>query len=181
MAFKRSAVRSRLSPPENTGFHHELRCFSYFLFFHLTFFYHFESLSCIQTTAVRSRLSPPRNTGFHHEIRCFSYFSAFLFGLSPAASTIHLPVIQHSSHILHQHGGDGGLSAVVQMRVHIGGHLDIRVSQPFLDILQGEAHIQEHTGAGVPQLMETDVGQDRRWQREQRSGGPPSASPEGNT
>ena len=39
MAFKRSAVRSRLSPPENTGFHHEVRCFSYFLFFHLTFFY----------------------------------------------------------------------------------------------------------------------------------------------
>ena len=82
MAFKRSAVRSRLSPPQNTGFHHEIRCFSYFLFFHLTFFYHFESLSGKQTTAVRSRLSPPQNTAFLNEMRCFSNFMR-LFQFKP--------------------------------------------------------------------------------------------------
>ena len=31
MAFKRSAVRSRLSPPQNTDFYHKSRCFSNFL------------------------------------------------------------------------------------------------------------------------------------------------------
>ena len=31
MAFKRSAVRSRLSPQKNTAFHLEMRCFSNFL------------------------------------------------------------------------------------------------------------------------------------------------------
>ena len=163
MAFKRSAVRSRLSPPRPTErlvFFFTLRVFQANkqqrfdpAYLHQlqpkgwSFFLYPESLSGKQTTAVRSRLSPPQNTEFLREIRCFSYFPRFLFGLSPAASTIHLPVIQHSAHILHQHGGDGGLSSVVQMRVYIGGHLDIRVSQPFLHILEGEAHRQEHTGA----------------------------------
>ena len=48
MAFKRSAVRSRLSPPNSN------RKVGVFLFS--------ESLSDKQTTAVRSRLSPPRPT-----------------------------------------------------------------------------------------------------------------------
>ena len=43
------------------------------------------------------------------------------------------------------------------MGVDVGGHLDARVTKPFLDILQGEAHFDEQAGAGVPQLMETDV------------------------
>ena len=45
MAFKRSAVQSRLSPPRPTE--------------RLVFFFCLESLSGKQTTAVRSRLSPP--------------------------------------------------------------------------------------------------------------------------
>ena len=48
MAFKRSAVRSRLSPPTPTE--------------RLEFFLYLESLSGKQTTATRSRLSPPTPT-----------------------------------------------------------------------------------------------------------------------
>ena len=58
--------------------------------------------------------------------------------------------------------GDGirhvGFSGGVQVGVDVGGHLDIRVSQPFLHILEGEAHVNEETCTGVPQLVEADVG-----------------------
>ena len=49
------------------------------------------------------------------------------------------------------------------MGVDVGGHLDVRVSQPFLHILEGEAHVNEQAGAGVPQLVEAEVGENARY------------------
>ena len=45
------------------------------------------------------------------------------------------------------------------MAVDIGGHLDVRVAQPLLHVLQAVALRQQHTGAGVAQVVKTDVGQ----------------------
>ena len=45
------------------------------------------------------------------------------------------------------------------MAVDIRGHLDVRVAQPLLHILQAVALRQQHAGAGVAQVVEPDVGQ----------------------
>ena len=55
--------------------------------------------------------------------------------------------------------GDGALAAYVQMAVDVRGHLDVRVSQPLLHVLQAVALRQQHTGAGVAQVVEPDMGQ----------------------
>ena len=46
--------------------------------------------------------------------------------------------------------GNGTLAPYVQMAVDICGHLDVRVAQPLLHILQAVALRQQHAGAGVP-------------------------------
>ena len=46
--------------------------------------------------------------------------------------------------------GNGTLAAYVQMAVDVCGHLDVRVSQPLLHVLQAVALRQQHAGAGVP-------------------------------
>ena len=55
--------------------------------------------------------------------------------------------------------GDGALAAYVQMAVDVCGHLDVRVAQPLLHILQAVALRQQHAGAGVAQVVKPDVGQ----------------------
>ena len=55
--------------------------------------------------------------------------------------------------------GNGALAAYVQMAVDIGGHLDVRVAEPLLHILQAVALRQQHAGAGVAQVVKPDVGQ----------------------
>ena len=55
--------------------------------------------------------------------------------------------------------GDGALAAYVQMAVDIRGHLDVRVSQPLLHVLQTVALRQQHAGAGVAQVVKPDMGQ----------------------
>ena len=49
---------------------------------------------------------------------------------------------------LFQTVGDGALAAYVQMAVDVCGHLDVRVSQPLLHVLQTVALRQQHAGAG---------------------------------
>ena len=51
---------------------------------------------------------------------------------------------------LFQTAGDGTLAAYIQMAVDVRGHLDVRVSQPLLHVLQTVALRQQHAGAGVP-------------------------------
>ena len=60
---------------------------------------------------------------------------------------------------LFQAVGDGALAAYVQMAVDIGSHLDVRVAEPLLHVLQAVALRQQHAGAGVAQVVEPDVGQ----------------------
>ena len=55
--------------------------------------------------------------------------------------------------------GDGALAAYVKMTVDVRGHLDVRVSQPLLHVLQAVALRQQHAGAGVAQVVKPDVGQ----------------------
>ena len=55
--------------------------------------------------------------------------------------------------------GDGTLAAYVQMAVDVRGHLDVRVAQPLLHVLQTVALRQQHAGAGVAQVVEPDMGQ----------------------
>ena len=55
--------------------------------------------------------------------------------------------------------GNGTLAAYVQMAVDVRGHLDVRVSQPLLHVLQTVALRQQHAGAGVAQVVESDMGQ----------------------
>ena len=55
--------------------------------------------------------------------------------------------------------GDGTLAAYVQMAVDVRGHLDVRVTEPLLHVLQAVALRQQHAGAGVAQVVESDVGQ----------------------
>ena len=45
------------------------------------------------------------------------------------------------------------------MAVDVCGHLDVRVAQPLLHILQAVALRQQHAGAGVAQVVEPDMGQ----------------------
>ena len=45
------------------------------------------------------------------------------------------------------------------MAVDVRGHLDVRVSQPLLYVLQTVALRQQHAGAGVAQVVEPDMGQ----------------------
>ena len=45
------------------------------------------------------------------------------------------------------------------MAVDIGSHLDVRVAEPLLHVLQAVALRQQHAGAGVAQVVEPDVGQ----------------------
>ena len=52
--------------------------------------------------------------------------------------------------------GDGTLAAYVQMAVDVRGHLDVRVSQPLLHVLQTVALRQQHAGAGVPLRYNND-------------------------
>ena len=55
--------------------------------------------------------------------------------------------------------GDGALAAYVQMAVDVCGHLDVRVAEPLRHILQTVALRQQHAGAGVAQVVESDMGQ----------------------
>ena len=55
--------------------------------------------------------------------------------------------------------GDGALAAYVQMAVDVCGHLDVRVAEPLLHILQAVALRQQHAGAGVAQVVKSDMGQ----------------------
>ena len=55
--------------------------------------------------------------------------------------------------------GDGTLAAYVQMAVDVRGHLDVRVAEPLLHVLQAVALRQQHAGAGVAQVVKADVGQ----------------------
>ena len=55
--------------------------------------------------------------------------------------------------------GDGTLAAYVQMAVDVRGHLDVRVTEPLLHVLQAVALRQQHAGAGVAQVVEPDMGQ----------------------
>ena len=50
---------------------------------------------------------------------------------------------------LFQTVGDGTLAAYVQMAVDVCGHLDVRVAEPLLHVLQTVALRQQHAGAGV--------------------------------
>lgn len=45
------------------------------------------------------------------------------------------------------------------MAVDVCGHLDVRVSEPLLHVFQAVALRQQHTGAGVAQVVKADVGQ----------------------
>ena len=45
------------------------------------------------------------------------------------------------------------------MAVDVCGHLDVRVSQPLLHVLQTVALRQQHAGAGVAQVVKPDMGQ----------------------
>ena len=60
---------------------------------------------------------------------------------------------------LFQAVGNGTLAAYVQMAVDVRGHLDVRVSQLLLHVLQTVALRQQHAGAGVAQVVESDMGQ----------------------
>ena len=60
---------------------------------------------------------------------------------------------------LFQAVGNGTLAAYVQMAVDVRGHLDVRVSQQLLHVLQAVALRQQHAGAGVAQVVKPDVGQ----------------------
>ena len=51
---------------------------------------------------------------------------------------------------LFQAVGNGTLAAYVQMAVDVRGHLDVRVTEPLLHVLQAVALRQQHAGAGVP-------------------------------
>ena len=55
--------------------------------------------------------------------------------------------------------GNGTLAPYVQMAVDVCSHLDVRVAQPLLHILQAVALRQQHAGAGVAQVVKADVGQ----------------------
>ena len=55
--------------------------------------------------------------------------------------------------------GDGTLAAYVQMAVDVRGHLDVRVTEPLLHVLQAVALRQQHAGSGVAQVVEPDMGQ----------------------
>ena len=55
--------------------------------------------------------------------------------------------------------GDGTLAAYVQMAVDVRGHLDVRVTEPLLHVLQPVALRQQHAGSGVAQVVEPDMGQ----------------------
>ena len=44
------------------------------------------------------------------------------------------------------------------MAIDVGGHLDVGVAQPFLNILEIAAITQQEAGAGVSKIMETDMG-----------------------
>ena len=57
---------------------------------------------------------------------------------------------------LFQTVGDGTLAAYVQMAVDVCSHLDVRVAQPLLHILQAVALRQQHAGAGVPLRYNND-------------------------
>ena len=57
---------------------------------------------------------------------------------------------------LFQAVGNGTLAAYVQMAVDVCGHLDVRVAQPLLHILQAVALRQQHAGAGVPLRYNND-------------------------
>lgn len=45
------------------------------------------------------------------------------------------------------------------MAVDVCGHLDVRVTEPLLHVLQAVALRQQHAGAGVAQVVEPDMGQ----------------------
>ena len=45
------------------------------------------------------------------------------------------------------------------MAVDVYSHLDVRVAQPLLHVLQAVALRQQHAGAGVAQVVEPDMGQ----------------------
>ena len=45
------------------------------------------------------------------------------------------------------------------MAVDVCGHLDVRVAEPLLHVLQTVALRQQHAGAGVAQVVEPDMGQ----------------------
>ena len=60
---------------------------------------------------------------------------------------------------LFQAVGDRTLAAYVQMVVDVYGHLDVRVAQPLLHVLQAVALRQQHAGAGVAQVVKADVWQ----------------------
>ena len=45
------------------------------------------------------------------------------------------------------------------MAVDVRGHLDVRVAQPLLHILQAVALRQQHAGTGVAQVVKPDMGQ----------------------
>jgi len=49
--------------------------------------------------------------------------------------------------------GNGTLAPYVQMAVDVRGHLDVRVSQPLLHVLQAVSLRQQHAGAGVAQVV----------------------------
>ena len=55
--------------------------------------------------------------------------------------------------------GDGTLAAYIQMAVDVRGHLDVRVTEPLLHVLQAVALRQQHAGAGVAQVVESDMRQ----------------------
>ena len=55
--------------------------------------------------------------------------------------------------------GNGTLAPYVQMAVDVYSHLDVRVAQPLLHVLQAVALRQQHAGAGVAQVVEPDMGQ----------------------
>ena len=57
---------------------------------------------------------------------------------------------------LFQAVGDGTLAAYIQMAVDVCGHLDVRVPQPLLHVLQAVALRQQHAGAGVPLRYNND-------------------------
>ena len=71
-------------------------------------------------------------------------------------STIFLPLLRKAAG---ETVGDVLLPGYVKVSVDVGGHLDVGVAQPFLDILQAKSVVEEQAGAAVSQLMEPDVGQ----------------------
>lgn len=44
------------------------------------------------------------------------------------------------------------------MPIDIGGHLDISVSHPLLDVLEGKAGVDQQTGAAVTKFVQADMG-----------------------